>query len=150
MPASQRIAPVPTIEDRPFWEGCARQVLTLAQCRDCGRIPFPPRPRCPECLTDALEWVVLSGRARLRGWTDNHVARLAGYGVPLCIAECALEEDPQAILVVVDRTGSVRSCPPDAPVQIVFNSDPNGWCYPEVISDVRADAEGAAAEGMGA
>ncbi|WP_454858915.1 Zn-ribbon domain-containing OB-fold protein [Rhizobium binxianense] len=130
----QRPAPAPSAENRPFWEGAARGILQLAECEVCGRIAYPPKPRCPYCLSGALRWTELSGRARLRGWTDNHLAALPGYERPICIVECALEEDPGAVVVALDPVGAVRYCRPDAQLQIGFVADVNGWSYPQVVS----------------
>lgn len=135
----QRPVPAANAESRPFWDGVARGVLQLAKCEACGRIAYPPKPRCPHCLSPALLWTELSGRGRLRGWTDNHLAVLAGHARPLCIVECSIEEDPGAVIVALDETGSVRSCPSDAPLRIVFSADPNGWSYPRVM--LAEDAE---------
>src|SRR3979409_109347 len=44
-------APVPDAATGPFWAAAGRGVLLLARCSRCDRIPYPPRPRCPECLS---------------------------------------------------------------------------------------------------
>ncbi|GEO87049.1 MULTISPECIES: Zn-ribbon domain-containing OB-fold protein [Alphaproteobacteria] len=126
----QRPVPAANAESRPFWDAAARGVLQLAKCETCGRIAYPPKPRCSYCLSPALLWTELSGRGRLRGWTDNHLAVLAGYERPLCIVECAIEEDPGAVIIALDEAGSVRNCSPDAPLRIGFSADQNGWSYP--------------------
>lgn len=128
----QRPAPAPSAETRPFWEAAKRGVLALARCTDCGHIPYPPQPRCPACLSDAQSWVALSGRAMLRGWTEVHIAAVPGHSTPVTIAECALIEDPRAVLALLDETGSVQGCAPDAAVRISFATDANGWAYPQV------------------
>lgn len=132
MPQPHLAVPAPSAETRPFWEAAARGKLELARCTDCERLLWPPLPRCPDCLSSALVWTEVSGRGRLRGWTDNHVG---GQAAPLCIAECAIEEDPRAVIVALDATGSVRDLPPDALVRIIFRADANGWTYPVITGD---------------
>jgi uncharacterized OB-fold protein len=127
-----RPAPVPDAATGPFWAAAERGVLLLARCSRCDRIPYPPRPRCPECLSDALNWVELSGRASLNGWTEVHVDAGIGRTAPVTIVECALAEDPRSILVALDEGGTVRSCRPDAPLRIRMQPDANGWSYPVV------------------
>lgn len=126
-----RPTPAVSAESGPFWEGARCGNLRLQRCGDCGRIPYPPLPRCPDCLSDALDWTTLSGRARLRGWTDNHLVAFGERPRPTCMVECALEEDPRAVLVVLDETASVRGAEPDAPLRITFAQDANGWFYPQ-------------------
>lgn len=134
----RRPIPAPNAETHRFWAAMERGVLELAKCQDCGRIPFPPRPRCPDCLSDSLAWVELSGRARLRGWTDNHIVDFEGYDRPVCIVECALEEDPGAVIAMFDDAGSVRDSVPGTPLKISFATDANGWTYPRAEVDREA------------
>jgi len=58
----------------PFWEGLSKRVLRGQTCADCGAAFFPPRPCCPECLSDRLAWVELDGRGTLHSWTQVRVA----------------------------------------------------------------------------
>lgn len=134
----RRPIPAVTEESRPFWDGAKHGVLKLAKCQDCGHIPFPPRARCPDCLSDSLAWVDLSGRARMRGWTDNYLADFEGHDRPVCIVECALEEDPRAVIAMFDSNGTVRGALPDTPLRITFKEDANGWTYPQAEVDERA------------
>ncbi|MDY6858831.1 MAG: zinc ribbon domain-containing protein [Pseudomonadota bacterium] len=138
MSTAQRPIPAPSAETRPFWEGAKAGTLTLARCRDCGRIPYPPRPRCPDCLSDRLEWIDLSGKALLKGWTDVHLPALPGREGPICIVECALAEDPRTVIAMLDETGSVRGCAPDTPLTISMRMDANGWGYPQATVDTQA------------
>lgn len=59
---------------RGFWQGLRDKKLLAGQCRGCQETFFPPRPRCPECLGDDLEWTELSGRGTLKSWTRIRVA----------------------------------------------------------------------------
>ncbi|SFK23398.1 Zn-ribbon domain-containing OB-fold protein [Celeribacter neptunius] len=133
MSQTHRPTPAPSAETLPFWQAAKTGELRLAQCRDCGRIPFPPKPRCPDCLTETLDWVTLSGRATLRGWTDIHLDALPGHKAPICLVECALVEDPRAVIAMIDESGSARGAAPDSPMQIRFEMDENGWAYPQAI-----------------
>jgi hypothetical protein len=38
---------------------------------------FPPRARCPKCLSKELGWVELSGRGELYSWSEIHMPPLA-------------------------------------------------------------------------
>lgn len=134
--------PAPTAENRPFWDGMASGCLTLACCARCGRIPFPPLPRCPRCLSDALVWQELSGRARLVGWTENHL--IAGPPAPVCLAECTLEEDPHTKIVAIVETADVRDLPADAPIRLMVKSTISDWPLLCAIAAPAAEAGGPA------
>lgn len=65
--------------------------VMATRCRKCGRLYFPPRADCPECLVEDYEWVPLSGKCRLVTYTVAHFAP-TGFedDVPyaLAVAEC--------------------------------------------------------------
>ena len=127
---AHRPHPIPTADTRPYWDAAREGRLSLPRCRDCGRILCPPKPACPTCRGTALDWVTLSGRARLKGWCRIHIAALPGHAPPLTVAEVTLEEDPSATLVALDEAGVTEALPPDAPLAIAFAPDPNGWSFP--------------------
>lgn len=47
--------------------------LMGSSCEICGRISIPPRPICPECRSDELAWVELSGKGKLVALTEVRV-----------------------------------------------------------------------------
>jgi len=44
-----------------------------SRCRGCGAISLPPRPICPQCGGQDLEWVELEGKGAVRAYTVIHV-----------------------------------------------------------------------------
>jgi hypothetical protein len=58
LPAMQRCAV-------PFWESIKKGELAIQKCKHCGKYIFHPKFFCPECLSDELEWEVVSGKATL-------------------------------------------------------------------------------------
>ena len=89
--------PVPIDVTRPFWDGLAADEIRLQRCRDCGSWVFYPRPRCTTCLSDALDWQTVSGRATVYSFT---IARQATH--PAFAAQV-----PQ-LLAIVELDGGVR------------------------------------------
>jgi uncharacterized OB-fold protein len=61
------------IADRFFTELRGRRLMTT-RCRACGSLRFPPRAWCPDCLSEDLEWVELSGRGRLAAFSTQETA----------------------------------------------------------------------------
>ena len=42
--------PIPTLETRPYWEGCKRHELRIQRCAACGHHQFYPRLYCSQLL----------------------------------------------------------------------------------------------------
>ena len=63
------LAPKMTPTSAPFWAALGEGRVVLQQCDGCGAWVFYPRPRCPLCLSAALSWKPVSGRATLTTWT---------------------------------------------------------------------------------
>jgi hypothetical protein len=96
--------PLPRATDlsRPHWEGCREGRLRVQRCARCGAHVFIPRPFCPECLSDALEWVDSSGRGRVYSFTVIHRPQRPEYEVPYAVAIVELEEGWHMLSNLVD------------------------------------------------
>jgi uncharacterized OB-fold protein len=74
--------------------------LMGASCKQCGAIHVPPRPMCAACHSGDMEWVELSGRGELVGYTSVYVGLTAmieaGYSRenPYCSGVVRLVEGP--------------------------------------------------------
>lgn len=82
--------------NRPFWEAAEEGVLKVQHCSACGRHVFYPRPICPHCWADALAWVTVSGKGRLRSvseiWKPGHPGWIPA--TPYFVGLVQLEEGP--------------------------------------------------------
>ena len=114
--------PIPQIDDenRAFWTGGAEGELRFTRCTACGHYLHPPSPRCPVCLSDAIEPSAVSGRGRVYTYTINRRAWVPGLEVPFVLAVVELEEQPGLRLV----TNIVDCAPGDVeigmPVEVTF------------------------------
>jgi hypothetical protein len=45
----------------PYWLAAKADQLVAPRCRECGAFRFPPTPFCPECRSQAVDWVELRG-----------------------------------------------------------------------------------------
>lgn len=52
----------------PFWQAAALRELKLPRCGECETFRWPPGPFCPNCSSQAVEWVP-AGAARLYSYT---------------------------------------------------------------------------------
>jgi uncharacterized OB-fold protein len=128
---TERPLPIEDQDSKPFWDAARERRLELPRCRDCGKFHFPPRPRCPNCLSPALDWVELSGRGQIYSFTVIHVPVARGFEIPYAVAQVELEE--QAGLRV---TSNILDCPPEElrigmPVQVDFEGIGGGFVLPQ-------------------
>jgi uncharacterized OB-fold protein len=78
----------------------AEHRLMATRCTSCGAIHLPPRGVCAACHGETQEWVALSGRGTLAGFTSIFVAptamAAAGYdrNHPYLSGIVRLEEGP--------------------------------------------------------
>jgi len=52
----------------------AEHRLMATRCAACGAIHLPPRAVCSACHGETQEWVALSGKGRLAGFTSIYIA----------------------------------------------------------------------------
>jgi uncharacterized OB-fold protein len=96
--------PVPTPESQPFWDAVRRHELRLQRCQACGQFWFPPSNVCPECLSPAWAWELVSGRGTVFSFVVMHRAYHPGFkdALPYNVAVIELEEGPRLVSNVVD------------------------------------------------
>ncbi|MEO3806475.1 Zn-ribbon domain-containing OB-fold protein [Nonomuraea sp. B1E8] len=113
--------PKPTPETQPFWDGTAAGELRIQRCQTCARHYFYPRPSCPHCGGDQVEWVRASGRATLYSYVINH-RPAPGFGddAPYTIAVVELEEGVRMMSNIVGVPGTPENLPLDMELRVVF------------------------------
>lgn len=113
--------PRPTPETEPYWEGCAAGELRLQRCTTCDAHYFPPRPFCPTCLSDEVEWEALSGRGKLHTYVINHRAA-PGFEAPYAIAVVQLDEGPRMMTNLVGIDPTPEALVLDMALQVSFET----------------------------
>jgi uncharacterized protein len=113
------MAPRPSPETQPFWDGCAAGELRLQRCAPCDELYFPPRPACPRCLSDDVAWETLSGRATLHTYLINHRAA-PGFEPPYAIAVVQLAEGPRMMTNLVGIEQTPEALVLDMELEVVF------------------------------
>lgn len=125
MTPGTRPLPFPDQESRPYWEAAREHRLSVPRCNQCGSFFFPPRPRCPGCMSKDVAWVDLSGRGTVYTYCVNHDTLVPGIDPPYVVAVVELEEQPGLRVV----TNIVDAAPKDVriglPVTVTFQ-DVNG------------------------
>ena len=80
-----------------FYKALTEDKLMGTRCKNCGSVNLPPRPICPNCLKDEMEWVELNGQGRLLTYsfiyTVSSALGVEGYGRnnPFCAGIVQLE-----------------------------------------------------------
>ena len=91
--------PTPDMETQPFWDGCREGVFVVRHCNACNEDHFYPRPFCPKCWSDDVEWKQASGRATLYTYSIVVQNDLPPFNerVPYVAAVVELEEGPRVM-----------------------------------------------------
>ena len=118
-------AHLPTVdpESEPFWEATLRSLLLIKRCLDCGGAHFYPRPFCPACWSQQVEWEEASGEATVYAFSVVRRNELPPFDrrVPYVAAVVRLREGPLMVTNVEDC--DVDSVTIDMPVVVAFRSD---------------------------
>jgi len=83
-----------------FYQFLGEHKLMASRCRSCAALTVPPRPLCPACHGEEMEWVEMGGSGALLAFTTIHIAPTAmieaGYGKdnPYCTGIVRLAEGP--------------------------------------------------------
>jgi uncharacterized OB-fold protein len=112
---------------RPFWEAAKRHELVMPRCKMCAHLFFYPRSECPHCLSTNLEWVQVSGRARLHSFTVVQQPAHAAFreDVPYVYAVVQLDEGPRLVSNIVQ--GDIDALRVDMPLEVVFDDVTPEW-----------------------
>lgn len=86
--------PRPSInrDNRVLFEGYRAHELRVPQCRACGRLFFPPSPRCSGCGAFDMGYAVSAGRGNIYSFCVVHHPQVPGFRYPLVVALVELEE----------------------------------------------------------
>jgi uncharacterized protein len=90
-------APPVNLETQHFWDAAKDGKLLIKKCAACGEAHFYPRPFCPFCFSDKVEWQEASGRGTI--YTYSVMRRTP---VPYAIAYVELAEGPRLMTNIVD------------------------------------------------
>lgn len=111
--------PKPSSTSRPFWEAARRHELMLQRCGACGKFIYYPRPRCPYCMSERLNWQRCSGRGTVYSYTVvRRPSSRAFADGPYVLAIVELAEGPRLTTNIVAPPEAVRV---DMPVEIFFD-----------------------------
>lgn len=96
--------PTPDESTEQYWAAARDGRLVVKRCADCTRAHFYPRPFCPHCWSEQVEWVEASGRGTLYTYSIVHQNDLPPFPekVPYVAAIVDLDEGPRVMTNIVD------------------------------------------------
>lgn len=106
-----------------FWEAAERDVLLLPKCLRCSMWHWYPRPFCPHCHADAVEWKIASGSG-----TVYAASALNRAPSPHVVAYVELQEGPRMLTNIVGCT--LDRAVIGAPVVALFERSAEGRKVP--------------------
>ena len=112
-------APPVNPETQAFWDAAGEGKLLYKKCAACGEPHFYPRPHCPFCFSDKVEWQEASGRGTI--YTYSIMRRAP---VPYAIAYVELAEGPRMMTNIVDC--ELDKIAIGQPVRLVFKPSEGG------------------------
>ena len=97
--------PAPSIipDTAPFWTAAAEGRLLLPRCKACESVVWYPRPHCPKCFSQEVEWEQMSGNGTIYTFTVTRRG-VEDYKscTPYILAYVQLDEGPRVMTNVVD------------------------------------------------
>jgi len=69
-----------------FYARLGRGQLVTTSCARCGRVAWPPRGFCPECVCDEFTWVELPREGTVHGFTIQETGVPQGFAAPCVFA----------------------------------------------------------------
>ena len=102
-----RVVPDASEVSTPFWDATRERRLVLQRCPTCDAFVWYPRPFCPACLRESLEWTEVSGFGSVYAVSVHHRAPSPEMAAraPYAVALVELEEGARLM-------GNVVGCDP--------------------------------------
>lgn len=107
MSSETKAYPQPVVDEinRCHVESWRDGKLMLQYCPGCEAYVFYPRPMCPDCWSDQLEWRQAAGRGRIISFSLVHRPNHEAFfdEVPIVLAEVMLQEGVSMLARIVCR-----------------------------------------------
>lgn len=102
--APERPHPAADPDTAPFWEYCRAGELRIQRCSDCRTFRHHPRPICPYCQSERVEWTQCAGTGTVFSYTICHRPVLPAFDaeVPYNVIVVQLDEGPFMVSNLVD------------------------------------------------
>jgi uncharacterized protein len=128
-----KLEPIPTPETQPFWDAARADELAIQRCVPCSTFYFYPRPFCPHCQSDQVEWRTVSGEATLYSYVIVSQP-IPGFesDVPYVLAVVTLAEGPRMMTNIVGVDPVPEQLELDMELKAVFEWQ-GAWKVPRFV-----------------
>ena len=121
-----------------FWSKAAEGVLVVPRCSECNRTFWHPRPRCPHCGSERVEWIRGSGKGAIHTFT---IVRQSGdpyfkTKVPYAVAMIDLDEGVRIMTNIVDTP--LETLAVGMRVEVLFEDAGGGIAIPLFRAERRS------------
>lgn len=100
-----------------FWDKLAEGEFETTECKDCGKLTFPPKKFCPHCWSRNVEWVSTPTRGTIYSYTTVHIApAVFAHEAPYMV--CIADMDG-GLRIATRLVGAENGVTPDDPVELV-------------------------------
>jgi uncharacterized OB-fold protein len=107
-----------------FWDALVAGQFLVTHCRSCNVLQFPPRPRCPFCLSADIQWQELSGRGTLYSRTRIHAA--GGPFACMTPYSVGIVDMDEGVRILTRLMHNASSLPPGSVVELVVVDHTDG------------------------
>ena len=89
-----------------FFREAARNVLVVPKCLACERTFWHPRPRCPHCGSERIDWIESAGRGTIHTFTVVRQSNDPFFAtqVPYAVAIVELDEGVRLMSNIVQTS----------------------------------------------
>jgi uncharacterized protein len=126
--------PNPTALSQPYWQACARHMLTVQRCRQCGRCFFQPEVACQHCSSLEWDWVPSSGRGTLYSYSVVYRSPVPGMPIPFVFAAVEIDDGYAMFSNVVEC--AVDDVHIDMRLEVVFDDVAPGISLPKFRPEI--------------
>ena len=112
--------PVITDFNRHYYDSIESGELTASKCQGCHHTFLPAAKNCPNCLSENVDWTVLSGEGSVYSWVEYHRPYHDAFKdkVPYVVAIVELKEGPRLISNIIDY--DLNTLKVGVPLEAVF------------------------------
>src|SRR3990170_4111191 len=100
------VKPLPEFrpETKPYWDACKKDEFSLPRGKKCGKVFFYPRALCPVCMSQDLELIKPSGKAKVWTFAIHHMGPPPAYkGEPPYVV--AIVETQEGVKMMTNIVG---------------------------------------------
>jgi len=104
--------PVPTRWSAPYWRAARERRFVIQGCRSCDQLIMYPKPFCPSCLGEDLDWRTSKGKGEIYTVTVQRAGAPSGFEdqLPYVLAVVRLDEGVQLMSRIVGDGAEGARC----------------------------------------